>query len=90
MSHEEKRAPEDSESAADVIRAARPGMSPEEAAAVADLLPEMVPVAATEWTTAYSGWSSAATTEDLIKTAFHLARGTVAAQRALREATGKR
>ena len=85
MTHEEKRAPEDRESAVDVIHDALPRMGPDEAAAVADLLPSMVPVAATEWTTAYSGWSSAATTDDLVKTAFVLAWKVAAAQRLLRE-----
>ena len=89
MTHEdEERGIGESESTVDMIRAAIEGMGPGEADAVADLLPSMVPVAATEWTTAYSGWSSAATTDDLVKTAFVLAWKVAAAQRALREATG--
>ena len=85
MTHgDEKRGTEDTEPVFDVIRDALPGMEPDEAAAVADLLPSMVPVAATEWITAYSGWSVSATTDDLLKTAFHLASDTVAAQRLLR------
>ena len=74
MTHgDEKRGTEDTESVLDVIRNALPGMEPDEAAAVADLLPSMAPVAATEWITAYSGWSASATPNDLLKTAFFLA-----------------
>lgn len=90
MTHEEKRAPEDRESAVDVICDALPRMGPDEAAAVADLLPAMVPVAVHEHTTAYSGWSASATTGDLITTAFYLAWDIAAAQRALREAAGQK
>lgn len=91
MADNERRVTEPTEeSVQSVIRSVAQFFEPGEADEVADLLPLMVPVSANEFTTAYSGWAASATTDDLLKTAFYLAWETVAAQRALREATGQK
>ena len=82
---DDERGTADDRTALDVVRDVREqGMKPGQAKAVADLLPSMVRVAASEWSTPYSGWNAAASVDDLLKTAIELATATVLVQEELR------